>query len=377
MSKTIEQSRSFLTANLIKFLDATEIVVSEKVSDSLNKTWAAQLTCLDQLPNHSAMVAARLKLLCADFTKKATTVKPAPSSASATAVSTPEVSTTTTEPVSQAMEVEPAKPLESPVSQTPPARAQPSATSDASSTNSSFSLGDRVLAKWKGKAKAYPGTISAVNDDGTYNIDYNDGDKETHVTANLIKVVKPAPTPSKILIPPPRAPPPTPPKMPTKMTLPIPPPRSPLLPLPSAPKTFPVYKPGTRVNAQMPSGKKCVGIVKQQRRDGSCIVMLENRQTMKFASRALQVRIRPKAPPSIHHAGWKCALKVGMPVLAKWKGGSNVWGAKVVAVNPDGTFSLHYDDGDKDQRVARSSICAKVPEKTGPPFLTNAIVASL
>merc|ERR1719181_2359979 len=87
---------------------------------------------------------------------------------------------------------------------------------------------------------------------------------------------------------------------------------------------------------------------------------------MKFASRALQERIRPIAPPAIHHTGWKCALKVGMPVLAKWKRGFKMWGAKVVAVNSDGTFSLHYDDGDKDQRVPRALICAKVPEKTVP-----------
>ena len=42
-----------------------------------------------------------------------------------------------------------------------------------------------------GKGKThYPGTISGVNGDGTYNILYDDGGKEAGVTADLIRALK-------------------------------------------------------------------------------------------------------------------------------------------------------------------------------------------
>ena len=44
-------------------------------------------------------------------------------------------------------------------------------------------------------------------------------------------------------------------------------------------------------------------------------------------------------------------LKFGMPVVVKWKGSYQMWSAKIVAINSDGTFSLHYDDGDKDRML--------------------------
>ena len=58
-------------------------------------------------------------------------------------------------------------------------------------------VGNTVVANWKGKNTIgignkffFPGKIAKKNDDGTYAIDYNDGDKETNVTANNIKIKK-------------------------------------------------------------------------------------------------------------------------------------------------------------------------------------------
>ncbi|TYZ67842.1 hypothetical protein PybrP1_002933, partial [[Pythium] brassicae (nom. inval.)] len=48
--------------------------------------------------------------------------------------------------------------------------------------------GDKVEAQYKGKSKFYPGVISRCRLNGTYDIDYDDGEKETGVAAELIRL---------------------------------------------------------------------------------------------------------------------------------------------------------------------------------------------
>ena len=51
----------------------------------------------------------------------------------------------------------------------------------------SFHVGCNVECQYKGLSQFYPGKIQAVNDDGTYDIAYDDGDKEFCVSNDLIK----------------------------------------------------------------------------------------------------------------------------------------------------------------------------------------------
>ena len=44
-------------------------------------------------------------------------------------------------------------------------------------------------ARYKGRSKYYPGEIVRVRSDGTYDIDYDDGEKETRVGSDLIMVL--------------------------------------------------------------------------------------------------------------------------------------------------------------------------------------------
>ena len=44
-----------------------------------------------------------------------------------------------------------------------------------------FREGDKVEARFRGKLRYYPGVIRRVNRDSTYDIDYNDGEKEVHL----------------------------------------------------------------------------------------------------------------------------------------------------------------------------------------------------
>ena len=56
-----------------------------------------------------------------------------------------------------------------------------------------FSKGDRVEANYNGEGAFYAGEIGNVNDDGTYNINYNDGDSEVNVPAERVRKPPPAP----------------------------------------------------------------------------------------------------------------------------------------------------------------------------------------
>lgn len=51
----------------------------------------------------------------------------------------------------------------------------------------SYKVGDKVEAHWKGGQTWWKGAIAAVNANGTYNINFDDGDKETNLAASSIR----------------------------------------------------------------------------------------------------------------------------------------------------------------------------------------------
>ena len=55
--------------------------------------------------------------------------------------------------------------------------------------------GQEVEARYGGESEWFPGTIKTINADGTYDIDYADGDKETKVIAEFVRVKQPPKTP--------------------------------------------------------------------------------------------------------------------------------------------------------------------------------------
>ncbi|EEY67522.1 uncharacterized protein PITG_17627 [Phytophthora infestans T30-4] len=61
--------------------------------------------------------------------------------------------------------------------------------SDDDPKQKKFREGDKVEAQYKGKSKFYPGVISRCRLNGTYDIDYDDGEKETGVAAELIRLL--------------------------------------------------------------------------------------------------------------------------------------------------------------------------------------------
>lgn len=60
----------------------------------------------------------------------------------------------------------------------------------ATSERVSFDVGSKVEVNVKGKGKFYAGRIKHSRGDDTYDIDYNDGEQELRVPANLIRAVE-------------------------------------------------------------------------------------------------------------------------------------------------------------------------------------------
>eukprot|EP01034_Spumella_vulgaris_P047366 gene47366-biopygen13914 len=49
--------------------------------------------------------------------------------------------------------------------------------------------GSKVEGNYRGKGRWYPGRISRVNADGSFNVDYDDGEKETRLDPSLVRAV--------------------------------------------------------------------------------------------------------------------------------------------------------------------------------------------
>merc|ERR1719352_1286757 len=54
-------------------------------------------------------------------------------------------------------------------------------------SSENFREGDKVEARYRGREKYYPGKISRDRGDGTYDIAYDDGERETRVEGRLIR----------------------------------------------------------------------------------------------------------------------------------------------------------------------------------------------
>ena len=67
--------------------------------------------------------------------------------------------------------------------------AAPASSKDTNKAGPLFSVGQAIEARHGGKKKFYPGTISGVNDDGTFDVRYEDGDSEKSVSGDLISAV--------------------------------------------------------------------------------------------------------------------------------------------------------------------------------------------
>jgi hypothetical protein len=187
--------------------------------------------------------------------------------------------------------------------------------------------GQRIECRHSGGKKFYPGKIAGCEENGTYNIAYDDGDKESGVQRELIKAVSepakarhPAPADSK----------------PVEKDK------------PEAPAAVGVLKDGEKAEARHGGQGKWFGCaVDKVHGDGSADLTYDDGDKEKKVGRH---RIRRKGDTA------RKELAMGEAVDARHGGGKKLFAGKVTKVHADGSCDITYSDGDKETKVARKLI---------------------
>ncbi|GMF29595.1 unnamed protein product [Phytophthora fragariaefolia] len=195
---------------------------------------------------------------------------------------------------------------------------------DSPKQKSVFKLGDAVKAKYKKGSKFFSGKIARVRLDGTYDIEYDDGDFETRVDGSLIlgteRVISKTCEDS-----------------------------------PKSSRRAMRFEVGDVVKARYKKGAKFFsGKITRVRLDGTYDIRYDDGDTEMYVEGSL-IESEEKAN-SQEADGKPTALTVGDKVNAKYKGGLKAFPGKIVKPRLDGTFDIEYDDGDMEQRVKRSAI---------------------
>ncbi|KAJ8558880.1 hypothetical protein ON010_g8569 [Phytophthora cinnamomi] len=196
--------------------------------------------------------------------------------------------------------------------------------SDSPKETKSLKVGDKVRARYNKGSKLFSGEITAVHRDGTYDIRYDDGDKEKYVDAKDIELEEEehdAPSPIK-----------------NSSTL----------------------KVGDAVEANYKNGVKMFpGKISRAHSDGTYDVTFNDGDSERRVPRS---RIKYKADIDSSPKK-KSGFAVGDAVKAKYQKGTKFFSGKIARVRSDGTYDIEYDDGDSETRVDASSIVGAEPEK--------------
>uniref|UniRef100_H3HEC0 Tudor domain-containing protein n=1 Tax=Phytophthora ramorum TaxID=164328 RepID=H3HEC0_PHYRM len=198
------------------------------------------------------------------------------------------------------------------------------ADSDDGPKQKKFKEGDKVEAQYKGKSKFYPGVISRCRLNGTYDIDYDDGEKETGVAAELIRAVgKKGGADSD-----------------------------------DGPKQK-KFKEGDKVEAQYKGKSKFYpGVISRCRLNGTYDIDYDDGEKETGVD---SEQIRPaeaKGESKSVPVESSQTYRVGTRVEARYMGKDNYFKGTISRANADGTYVIEYDDGDKENRVPSSSIRA-------------------
>jgi hypothetical protein len=200
------------------------------------------------------------------------------------------------------------------------------APAPAPATSGGFEAGTQVLARYKGKKKWYPGTVMKRNDDGSYEIMYDDGDTESGVSADFVKAAEDNPSKTS--------------KRRGEQQEDAAP-----APAPAA-RAAKVFGKGDKIEA-LYKGKKnwYSGVVDRYDAESETYdVTYDDGDTEKGVK---QENIRAGVGDS--------ELDVGTRVEARYKGKKKYYPGKVAARSGD-TYDIDYDDGEKESGVARNLI---------------------
>ena len=206
----------------------------------------------------------------------------------------------------------------------------------ASTKTGALARGDKVEARCKGKDKWFAGEITAVNIDGTYDIRYEDGDREYNVKSEMVRVKGGAVSgKGEDVIGESKA------------------------DVGASSRPAPIAK-GDKIEARYKGKDKWFGgEVTAVNGDGTFDVRYDDGDR-EYNVKADMIRLKggssSKAAP---------ALARGDKVEARYKGKDKWFAGEITTVNIDGTFDIRYDDGDREYNLKADMVRAKVSSAVG------------
>jgi hypothetical protein len=193
--------------------------------------------------------------------------------------------------------------------------------------------GAAVEARYKGRERYFPGLIRRVNHDGTYDIDYSDGERELGVLAEYIRTVAAAVGTTS-----------------------------------NSGTAIVALQEGAAVEARY-RGRECyfAGTIARANSDGTYDVNYDDgERELSVAAeyvRAIAAAVVPAvaAAPAVDtaanmEASIAAVLLEGTAVEARYKGGERYFPGLIRRVNRDGTYDIDYSDGERELSVAAEYI---------------------
>ncbi|TMW67050.1 hypothetical protein Poli38472_012166 [Pythium oligandrum] len=212
-----------------------------------------------------------------------------------------------------------------------------------------LAVGQKIEAKYKGKDKYYPGVISRCRLNGTYDIDYDDGEKETGVGADLVRATSSS-SPKK--------------KPASDATS------------EEDTKSKKKFTMGQTIEAQYKGKTRFyAGVIARCRLNGTYDIDYDDGEKETGVDASL-IRARETDQPKKKSATTSDAeqgkkkFKVGQPVEAKYKGKERYYSGVISRCRLNGTYDIDYDDGEKETGVAADLIkekAQKSPTKSSQP----------
>ena len=184
-------------------------------------------------------------------------------------------------------------------------------------------VGDKIDAKYRGRNKMYPATIARAHLDGTYDLDYDDGEKEYRIEKEMIEARGGGG---------------------------------------DGDDRDAVFSIGDKVEANWKGrGRWMDATVERKHRDGSFDIMYDDGDTEKYVDKANlrkaergSGRSSPRSPAKASRGGGGTVLRKGTKIEADYRGRGKYYKGVIARDHFDGTFDVDYDDGE--QEIGRAHV---------------------
>ena len=183
-----------------------------------------------------------------------------------------------------------------------------------------LSEGDKVEADFRGRGRYFPGVISRVHRDGTYDIDYDDGERERMVEPSLVRTQKKdnADRPGSGR-----------------------------------------FEEGMRVEARYKGRSRYYpGRITRIHHDNTCDIDYDDGERERMVEPSF---IKPIGDSNSKRAS-SDRFEEGTKVEARYKGRSRYFPGKITRVHRDGSYDIDYDDGES-ERMVEPSMIKPLPSK--------------